>query len=77
MPVVAQNTIYNARPQSRQIQTDFVNSETLQKVETFFYGPYSGAFCQIMEFSMSDYGKMNIDSDLLGVRFVFEEKVKF
>ena len=77
MPVVAQKTIYNCRPPSKQIQTDFVNSETLRRVETILYGPHSGAFCQIMDIFLSGYGKLNIDSDLLSVRFVYEEKVKF
>ena len=49
MPVVAQKTIYNCRPPSKQNQTDFVNSETLRRVETILYGPHSGAFCQIMD----------------------------
>ena len=62
MPVVSQKTIYNAQPQSKQIQTDFVNSETLRRVETILYGLHSGAFCQIMDISMRKYGKLNIDS---------------
>ena len=65
------------RPPSKQVQTDFVNSETLRRVETILYGPHSGAFCQIMDIFMSGYGKLNIYSDLLSVRFVYEEKVKF
>ena len=77
MPVVAQKTIYNCRPPSKQIQTDFVNSETLRRVETILYGPHSGAFCQIMDIFLSGYGKLNIDSDLVSVRFEYEEKVKF
>ena len=77
MPIVAQKTIYNVRPSSKQIQTDFVNSEILRRVVTILYGPHSGAFCQFMYIFMSGYGKLNIDSDLLSVRFVYEEKVKF
>ena len=53
MPVVAQKTIYNARPPSKQIQTDFVNSETLRRVETILYVSHSGAFCQFMDIFMS------------------------
>ena len=49
MPVVAQKIIYNCRPPSKQIQTDFVISEPLRRVETILYGPHSGAFCQIMD----------------------------
>ena len=75
MPVVARKTIYNVRPPSKQTQSDFVNSETLRRVETILYGPHSGAFCQTMDIFMSGYGKLNIDSDLLSVCFVYEEKL--
>ena len=75
MTVVAQKTIYNVRP---PFKTDFVNRETLLRVETFLHGPHSaGAFCQIMDLFMSVYGKLNIDSDLLSVRFEYGEKVNF
>ena len=76
MPVVAQKTIYNARPPSKQVQTDFVNTETIRKVENILSGPHSGAFCQIMDIFVSEYGKLNIDTDLLSVRLVYEEKIK-
>ena len=77
MPVVAQKTIYNARPPSKQVQTDFVNSKTIRRVENILSGPHSGAFCQIMDIFVSGYGKLNIDTDLLSVRLVYEEKIKF
>ena len=77
MPVVAQKTIYNARPPSKQVRTDFVNSETIRRVENILSGPHSGAFCQIMKIFVSGYGKLNIDTDLLSVRLVYEEKIKF
>ena len=77
MPVVAQKTIYNARPPSKQVQTDFVNSENIRRVENILCGPHSGAFCQIMDSFASGHRKLNIDTDLLSVRIVFEEKIKF
>ena len=77
MPAVAQKTIYNARPLSKQVQTDFVNSETIRRVKSILSGPHSGAFCQIMDIFVSGYGKLNIDTDLLSVRLVYEEKIKF
>ena len=61
MPAVAQKTIYNVRPPSKETQTDFVNSETLRIVETFLCGPHSGALCQIMDIFISGYGKLHID----------------
>ena len=77
MPVVAQKTIYNARPPSKQVQTDFVNSEIIRRVENILSGPHSGAYCQIMDIFVSGYGKLKIDTDLLSVRLVYEEKIKF
>ena len=76
-PVVAQKTIYNARPPSKQVQTDFVNCEIIRRVENIWSGPHSGAFRQIMDIFVSGYGKLNIDTDLLSVRLVYEEKIKF
>ena len=55
MPVVAQKTIYNARLRSKQVQTDFVNSKTIRRVENLLSGPHSGAFCQIMDIFVSGY----------------------
>ena len=46
-------------------------------MESLLSGPHSGAFCQIMDIFMSDFGKLNIDSDLLFVRLVYEEKIRF
>ena len=58
MPVVAQKSTYNARPPSKQVQTNFVNSETIRRIENIFSGPHSGAFCQIMDIFVSGYGKL-------------------
>ena len=66
MLVVAQKTIYNFRPPSKQVQTDFVNSETnsvkviVNRVEIILSGPHSGAFCHIMDNFVSGYGKVVI-----------------
>ena len=77
MPVVAQKTIYNASPPSKKVQTDFVNSQTIRRGENILSDSQSGAFCQIMDIFVSEYGKLNIDADLLSVRLVYEEKIKF
>ena len=77
MPVVVQKTIYNARPPSKLVQTNFVKKETIQRAENILSGPHSGAFCQIMDIFVSGYGKLNIDIDLFSVRLVYEEKIKF
>ena len=42
-----------------------------------FKGPHVGAFCQVMDIFISEYGKLEIDSDVLCVRFLYEKKLKF
>ena len=54
MPVVAQKTIYNTRPPSKQVQTVFVNSETIRRVENILSGSHYGAFCQLWIFLLAD-----------------------
>ena len=77
--IVPQKTIHNfvCSTISSKTQTDQFSRETLKRVESILSGPHSGAFCQIMDIFMSDFGKLNIDSDLLFVRLVYEEKVQF
>ena len=77
--IVPQKTIYNfvCSTISSKTQTDQFSSETLKRVESILSGPNSGAFCQIMDILMSGFGKLNIDSDLLFVRLVYEEKIQF
>ena len=60
-----------------QTQTDQICTETLKRVENILKGPHSGAFCKVMDTFLSGYGKLDIDSELLFVRLVFEEKIKF
>ena len=62
---------------NQQLQTDRISTETLKRLENNFYGPHSGAFCQKMDISVCGYGKLDIDNDVLCVRLVFEEKIKF
>ena len=49
----------------------------LKRFEKILHGPHSGAFCQIMDIFVSGYGKLDIDNDVLCVRLVYEEKIKF
>ena len=77
--IVPQKTIHNfvCSTISSKTQTDQFSSETLKRVESILSGPHSGAFFQIMDIFMSRLGKLNIDSDLLFVRRVYEEKIQF
>ena len=66
MPVVAQKTIYIARP-------PFQLSEELK---TFCLVLIPVLFVKLWIF-FSGYGKLNFGTDLLSVRLVYEEKIKF
>ena len=62
---------------NQQLQTDRLSTETLKRFEKILHGPHSGVFCQIMDIFVSGYGKLDIDNDVLCVRLVYEEKMKF
>ena len=62
---------------NQQLQTDRLSTETLKRFEKILHGPHSGAFCQIMDIFVSGYGKLDIDNDVLCVRLVNEEEIKF
>ena len=77
---IAQKTIHNAVSTAtghEPTQNDQISTETLKRAENFLNGPHSGAFCKVMEIFVSGYGKLDIDSELLFVRLVFEGKIKF
>ena len=74
---VAQKSVHNMILPGKQTQTDNFSSKTLRRFESILTGPHSGAFCRIMDIFVSGYGNFNIDTDLLFIRFVYEEKIKF
>ena len=76
---IAQKTIHNAISLSavKETQTEKLCSETLKRVEQILCGPHFGASCQVMNIFVSGYGKLDVDSELLSVRLVFEENINF
>ena len=70
-----QNCITNSNNQ--QTQTDSFASESLKRFQNILSVPHSGAFCQIMDIFLSGYGNLLVDTDVLFVRIVYEEKIKF
>ena len=63
--------------ESRHVQTDEMFTETLKRFKSLINGPHSAAFCKIMAILTSGYGKLDVDTDVLFVKFIVEEKVKF
>ena len=77
---IVQKTIHNAISTSTplgQTQTGQICTETLKQVANILNGPHSGAFCKVMDIFASGYGNLDIDSELLFVRLVIEEKINF
>ena len=74
---LVQKSLHNMISPCKQTQTDSFSTETLRRFESILTGPHFGAFYQIMDIFLSGYGKSSIDTDLLFVRFVYEEKIKF
>ena len=57
---------------NQQTQTDSFARESLKRFEIIL----SGAFCQIMDIFLSGYSNLLVDTDVLFVRIVYEEKIK-
>ena len=62
---------------SRHVQTDEMNTEYLKRFESLINGPHCAAFCKIRDLWAIGYGKLDVDTDVLFVKFIVEEKVKF
>ena len=63
--------------ESRHVQTDEMNTETLKRFESLINEPHFATFCEIMEILTSGYEKLDVDTDVLFVKFIVEEKIKF
>ena len=63
--------------ESRHVQTDEMNTETLKRFESLINGPHSAAFCKIRDILTSRYRKLDVDTDVSFVKFIVEQKVKF
>ena len=63
--------------ESRNIQTDEMETETLRRFKRLINGPHSATFCKIMDILTNGYVKFDVHTDVLFVKFIVEEKVKF
>ena len=76
--IVGYKSLDNAeKTLNQQLQTDRISTETLKRIENILYAPHYGAFCQKLDIFVSGYRKLDIDNNVLCVRLVFEEKIKF
>ena len=70
-------SLHNMISPGKQTQTDDFSCANLRRFESIFTGPNSGGFCQIMDIFVNGYENLTIDTDLLFIRFVYEEKINF
>ena len=63
--------------ESRQVQTDEMNTETMRRFESFNNGSHSAAFSKIMDKLTSGYGKFDVDNNVFFVKFIVDEKYEF
>ena len=78
--VTAQKTIHNTFSTAtsyEQTQIEQICTETLKRVGNILRGPHSEVLCKVMDIFLSGCGKLDIDSELLFVRLVFEKKINF
>ena len=69
------NTLVGSQQTSQvQLQTDHLTNETQKGFQQILNGPHSGAFCQIMDIFMSGFGGLELDTDILFVCVIYEEK---
>ena len=65
------------RTSNQQLQSDHIPTDSLKRFETILFGSHASAFCQTMDKFISGFGKLGLDSDVLFVRFKYEEKINF
>ena len=63
--------------ESRHVQTDEMITQILKRFEKLINGPHSGAFCKTMDNLTCVYKNCDVDNDVLIVKFIVEEKIKF
>ena len=70
---VVQKTVHSIILPGKQTQRDEFSNKILRRFESILNGPHSGAFCQIMNIFVCGYWNLNIDLDLLLIRYLYEK----
>ena len=68
--------ICHAVKQNIQTRTDFLPLLTNQRFVEIYYNEHYAEFSKIFDIILSGYGSLNVDSETLFVKFVFEQKYK-
>ena len=65
------------RPQTRSIQTqtDLITNVTIERFINILNGDNAAEFCKIIDIILSGYGRLEIDSNTLFVKFIMEKNL--
>ena len=62
---------------SIQAQTDLITNVTIKRFINILNGDNAAEFSKVIDIILSEYGRLDIDSNTLFVKFIMEKKFKF
>ena len=68
---------FASQNRSIQTQTDFITNVTIERFINISNGDNAAEFSKIIDINLSGYGRLEIDSQTLFVKFIMEKKFKF
>ena len=68
---------FGSQTKSLQTQTDMITNVTIERFTVILNGENAAEFSRIIDITSSGYGCMEIDSNILFVKFIMERKFKF
>ena len=68
---------FASQTRSIQTQTDLITNVTIERFMNVLNGDNAAAFSKIIDIILSGYGRLEIDSNTLFVKFIMEKKFKF
>ena len=68
---------FGSQTKSVQIQTDLITNVKIERFTNILDGENSAEFSRIIDIILSGFGRMEIDSNTLFVKFIMEKKFKF
>ena len=68
---------FASQTRSVQTQTDLITNVTIERFINILNGDNAAEFSKIIDIFLSGYGRLEIDSNTLFVKFIMEKKFKF
>ena len=68
---------FASRTRSIQTQTDLITNVTIERFINILNGDNAAKFSKFIDIILSGYGRLEIDSNTLFVKFIMEKKFKF